>query len=128
MGQVLILCFAAALLLGCNGTERRLERSAASNDPARLVLKPGYDPFIRSTILPDGVQAGLIQLGDGGQAKFWFLSHHLTDDNGMTRFELADGGVHFVHGAFCCEVMLARQPTDAKDLLAMIHDLDGEPF
>ncbi|MCA9642895.1 MAG: hypothetical protein H6718_28380 [Polyangiaceae bacterium] len=93
-----------------------------------MALTPGYDPFIRHASLPDGVLTGLIRLGDGSQAKFWFLSHHLTEDNGLTRFELPDDSVHFVHGAFCCEVMLARQPADAKELVEMIRDLDGDPF
>jgi len=60
-----------------------LETSAAPGG-----TKPkDHAPHISSSSLPDGSEVGRIRLDDGTLVKYWFRSHHLSDDMGGTLFE-----------------------------------------
>ncbi|MCK7591704.1 hypothetical protein M0G43_14035 [Subsaxibacter sp. CAU 1640] len=54
--------------------------------------------------LNDDIQYGLIDMENGEQIKFWFLSHHHTSDIGGTIYEYPNGERQFCGGNHCCEV------------------------
>jgi hypothetical protein len=98
----------------------------AQHDPARMPLQPAYNDYVRYTGLPDGTYTGIITLADGDSARFWFLSHHGTDDIGGTLFKFSSGAEVFMSGYFCCEVQLPhKQPASLAELRAFIKSCDG---
>jgi hypothetical protein len=66
-------------------------------------------------------------LKDGSSAKYWFRSHHLSDDLGGTIFTMSDVSQRFMSGYFCCEVQLPdTQLASLDELRAFIREVDGE--
>lgn len=61
-----------------------------------------------------GIQYGTIALNDGEYVKFWFLSHHLTNDMGGTIYEFPGGERHFYAGMHCCEVQFSQNLTESR--------------
>jgi hypothetical protein len=126
MRTLLLLAF-AAILIGCaSRAQREVERASAASDPASLSLERSYSEYVRSTILADGTQAGIITCRDGSSSRFWFRSHHLTHDNGGTLFRFSDGAKVFMSGYFCCEVEFPEQQlASLVELRAFIREHDG---
>jgi hypothetical protein len=116
-----------ALLVGCaSQTRRDLERIGDRSDPQSLALVPGYNDYVQCAILADGTEAGVISFRDGSSSRYWFRSHHLTDDMGGTLFRLSDGSELFMSGWFCCEVQLPEQQLSSLDALReFVHENDG---
>jgi len=42
-------------------------------------------------------------------SKYWFRSHHLSDDIGGTWFFMSDGTKAYIAEWFCCELQLPKQ-------------------
>ena len=61
-----------------------------------------------------GIQYGTVDLQNGKQVKFWFLSHHATSDIGGTIYEYPDGEQQFCGGFHCCEVQFPDNNSDDK--------------
>jgi len=124
--RALLLITFAVLLSACSRTRSDLERISAASDPPSLTLERGYNDYVRRTILADGTEAGIISCRDGSSSRFWFRSHHLTDDDGGTLFRFSDGGALFMSGGFCCEVQLPEQQlASLSELRAFIQKNDG---
>lgn len=113
---------------GCGaGSKGDVDASAAKNDPAKLSLSPGGNPYAKRKLLPDGTETGIITLGDGEQVKYWFKSHHLGHDIGCTRFEFVDGTSVHLNGWFCCEVLFPNpQLADRSALKRFVAAHDGK--
>lgn len=58
--------------------------------------------------LPNGIETGLLHLGDGTYVKYWFISKHIQPGRGTTRFESVDGKTIYFSGYYCCEVSLPK--------------------
>src|SRR5690606_8176811 len=91
--------------------------AAKGQDPTTLSLEVGGVPYGERIILPSGIEAGILTLGDGEKVKYWFKSHHLGDDLGCTRFEYSDGSVDYLEGWFCCEVLLPDSKIADRNVL-----------
>lgn len=113
---------------GAEGTSKAdVDAAAAKHDPAKLSLGPGGNAYAERKLLPDGIETGIITLGDGEQVKYWFKSHHLGNDIGCTRFEFIDGTAVHLHGCFCCEVLLPdARLADRKALERFVAARDGQ--
>lgn len=123
----LALLVLLALLAGCGSpTRRELEQIGDRSDPRSLALVPGYNDYVQRAVLADGTEAGVISFRDGSSSRYWFRSHHLTDDMGGTLFRLSDGTELFMSGWFCCEVQLPEQQLSSLDALReFICENDG---
>lgn len=101
-------------------------RSCNENDPAQMELSTGANKFIRRTILPDGTETGIIQTAYGNEVKYWFRSHHLSNDLGTSRFVFPDGRERTISGYFCCEVMFPHQDFKSpNELDSFLTEIDG---
>lgn len=122
-----LIIAAAAILAGCSsGTRRELARISASSDPAELTLERGFNEYVCRTTLKDGTEAGIVMCRDGSSSRYWFRSHHLTNDDGGALFHLSDGTQIFMSGGFCCEVQLPDQQfASLSDLREFIRQRDG---
>lgn len=91
-----------------------------------MQLEAGYNSYVRRTFLADGTEAGIIQMRDGATAKYWFRSHHNSEDRGGAWFSMSDGTQLFMSGYFCCEVQLPEtQLASLEALRAFIRQNDG---
>jgi hypothetical protein len=64
---------------------------------------------------------------DGAEVKYWFLSHHLSGDQGHARFEFPRGRVRMMTGYFCCEVMFPQDDfKSVKEFDAFLAEVDGK--
>lgn len=105
----------------------KVDLAASQYDPAGMELER-IDPVKSRALLPDGIECGLLHLGDGSEVKFWFLSHHIGRGLGITRFDFADGTKAYLRGYFCCEVEVGDGAASNKTaLLAFIAEKDGTP-
>jgi len=101
-------------------------RASIENDPDQMELSTGANKYIRRTILPDSTETGIIQISDGSEVKYWFRSHHLSDDLGSSRFVFPDGRERTVSGYFCCEVMFSQEGfATVADLDSFLIKIDG---
>jgi hypothetical protein len=92
-----------------------------------MKLEPAYNDYVRHAFLPDGTELGVIQLKGGDSAKYWFRSHHLSQDLGGTIFAMSDGSERFMSGYFCCEVQLPeKQLASLAELHAFIDRANGQ--
>jgi hypothetical protein len=99
-----------ALLLGCSKPDKAFYSVTHSKDPSGLSLDPGYNKYVKRAFLKDEeIETGIITLQDGEIIKYWFQSHHLRNDSGLTLFRLSDGQDKIMHGWFCCEVQLPEE-------------------
>lgn len=119
-----VLCLAIPLALSsCSRSSTRAGLAAVmkANDPATVTLD-AIDAHQRRTTLADQTEIGILTLGDGSQAKYWFRSHHNTKDMGGTWFLLDSGERLFMAGYFCCEVEIPgpslANPASLKDFIA----------
>jgi hypothetical protein len=123
---LVLLCLALA---SCqkSGSRSYLEGVRKQNDPVNMKLEAAYNDYARRAILPDGTETGVVQLKDGSTAKYWFRSHHQSNDLGTTIFAMSDGSERFMSGYFCCEVQLPdKQPASLDELRAFIDQADGQ--
>ncbi len=96
-----------------------------THDPATATLED-IGGGQRKTTLAGSTEIGILTLGDGSQAKYWFRSHHMTKDPGGTWFLLDNGERIFMGGYFCCEVeILAPDLASPTSLKAFIKKKDG---
>lgn len=122
----LIILILISIIFGCNSTRETLRASADKHDPTKAELEPAYNSYVRRSFLPDNTEYGIINIKDGSSAKYWFKSHHLTDDMGGTWFDMSDGTTTYAQGCFCCEVQLPEaQLSDLVALKKFIEKCDG---
>ena len=101
--------------------------SARHLDPRMMKLKPGFNSYVKRALLPDGMECGTIVLNDRAEILYWFISHHLTRDQGSTLFRFPDGSGRIMDGYFCCELQLPDTGfKDAKGLHAFIDRHNGQ--
>lgn len=90
--------------------------------------KVGFNSNVKREFTYDGIEYGVITLENSEQVKYWFQTHHISEDQtGGTLFELPNGNLEFIKGYFCCEVQL---PSDgkfknSKDFIAEMENVDG---
>ena len=110
MKRFLLLSF-IIFCAGCSRypTKAPLKRVSEKNDPSSLKLKQGYTTYVKYTHLEDGTNLGIIQMKDDSWSKYWFWSHHITDDMGGTWFVMSDGKKIYMAGYFCCEIILPEK-------------------
>ncbi|MFT5915320.1 MAG: hypothetical protein ACI81T_001821 [Bacteroidia bacterium] len=77
--------------------------------------------------IESGIQYGKIDVKDGSQIKFWFLSHHRTSlgDIGGTLYEYPSGERIFCSGYHCCEVFLPKMVESIADFKSFAEQTDG---
>lgn len=79
----------------------------------------------------DNVQFGIIRLENNDTIKFWFLTHHITNDKGGTIYEFPNGKKEFYSGFHCCEVQFIKngiEPikfSDSADFKKFVEKYDG---
>ena len=109
-----------------SGSRELVIRASAENDPYQLELSTGANKFIRRVILPDSTEVGIIRTADGNDVRYWFRSHHLSDDLGSSRFVFPGGRERIVSGYFCCEVMFSQKDFRSIDELdSFLAKVDG---
>ena len=115
------------LLLGCGEKSREAVDIAATEiDPTKIELESASTAYSKRKFLDTGIETGMITLGDGETVRYWFQSHHHSDDIGCTRFQFSDGSVRYLHGGFCCEVELPKEQIASRaELAEFIADKDG---
>lgn len=124
--RALLLITFTVIFAGCASRSQREVELASSSDPAAFPLERGYNDYVRRIILADGTEAGIINCRDGSSSRYWFRSHHLTNDDGGTLFRLSDGSESFMVGYFCCEVQLSEQQLESLvELRAFIREHHG---
>lgn len=99
------------VLFGCTKytTKKPLYEISQRIDPSILTLEQGFNYYVQRKILyADKVETGIIKFKDGSSSKYWFRSHHLSDDMGGTWFEMSNGTKEYLAGYFCCEVQLPK--------------------
>jgi len=100
--------------------------SSLKHDPAEMELSTGSNKYIRRAILPDNTETGIIQISDGNEVKYWFRSHHLSNDLGSSKFVFSDGREKIVSGYFCCEVMFSQKEfRSVADFESFLTKIDG---
>jgi hypothetical protein len=104
----------------------RLDLTANRNDPASMDLVAS-DFFHKSfKRLENGVEAGLVQLDEGGPVRYWFISRHVQAGSGLTRFDFPDGDCLYMSGAYCCEVVISDKGSSSEAALrSFIKEMDG---
>lgn len=104
----------------------RLDHTASRHDPASMELVPN-DMFNKSFMrLENGVEAGLVQLDQGGPVRYWFINRHVQPGSGLTRFDFPDGDSAYMSGAYCCEVIISDEGASSEAALrGFIEEMDG---
>ncbi len=110
-------------------TRAQLESARLQFDPAKIAHDDAFNDYVRrATLMPTGIETGVIKMTDGTTAKYWFQSHHASDGIGGTLFELGDGSVIYMSGYFCCEVQLpVDQIASTEDLREFVLRHNGIP-
>lgn len=127
--KILLVVF-ALFAAACSNEQTKSQKAV---DQAAMRIKPSqhentlmYGSRVFSCATDTDCQVGLLKLGDGEVVEFWFSSHHRFNDLGCTRFEFSDGTVRYLHGLFCCEVMIEDAHLDSRRTLErFIKDKDG---
>jgi len=120
--------FLFLLLLGCEKypTRGALLKISERNDPAKMELESAFNDCVRRASLEDGTEVGVIAFADGSSAKYWFRTHHRSEDIGGTWFEMSDGTKVYMAGYFCCEVQLPDEEIKSlAELKEFIKECDG---
>ena len=120
---LIIITLGMSLIIGlltlqgrANSTKSQLKQLMRSVDPDTMIHER-QSANKDSSSLDDGAEVGVLKLKDGSRAKFWFWSHHLTDDMGGTWFQMSDGTDMYMAGAFCCEVMPSQDAMQSLETL-----------
>jgi hypothetical protein len=110
-----------------NATERKLLEVRKSTKIDETKLRKGFDSNVKSE-LKDGIEYGVIILENSEKVKFWFQTHHVSEDGiGGTLFELPNGKLEFIEGYFCCEVQLPKNGKfkNSEEFIAEMEKIDG---
>ena len=110
-----------------NATERKLLEVRKSTKIDETKLRKGFDSNVKSE-LKDGIEYGVITLENSEKVKFWFQTHHVSEDGiGGTLFELPNGKLEFIEGYFCCEVQLPKNGKfkNSEEFIAEMEKIDG---
>ena len=103
-----------------------VEQASRENDPSQMELSTGGNDYIRRAILADNTETGILTMSDGDLVKYWFRSHHLSDDLGAARFVFPGGRERMISGYFCCEVMFPQDQFGSTSALdSFLADVDG---
>ena len=117
------------VLAGCPRypTKSALKEICEKYDPSSHKLEGVSNSYVQRTFIDDEkVELGVIQMKDGSTSKYWFRSHHLTDDIGGTWFLLSDGEKRYMPGYFCCEAQFPdEQFQSLSDLRIFIRKHSG---
>ena len=126
---IILICF-LGLLSSCTSESERILSEKIANEKFHFnKLNKGIHNI--SYQLKDNVQYGLIDLEDGVQIKFWFLTHHVTSDIGGTIYEYPNGERQFCSGLHCCEVKfyengnLGKIFKDIEEFKMFVLERDG---
>ena len=105
-------------------TKPSLFRISRNHDPFSMNLEQGYNSYVERTFLiEDKVELGIIHMKDGSYSKYWFKSHHVTDDTGGTWFEMSNGKKMYMAGYFCCEATFPeKQFEDLVELQSFVKE------
>ena len=104
----------------------RVDLAARQYNPLELTLNPCLPASKSYKWLPNGIEVGLIHLRDGTVVKYWFVSKHVQPGLGTTRFDSVDGKTVYLHGCYCCEVVMTGFE-NWDELVAYIAEWDGSP-
>lgn len=128
--RALITFFLVTILISCTSESEKKLRFAIDNDKFDFTDLPlGVDNIHFAH--KGNIQFGLIDLLNGQQIKFWFLTHHCTSDIGGTIYEFPNGDKEFYSGLHCCEVQFFEKNfkslkfRDADDFRAYVKERNG---
>ena len=110
-----------------NATERKLLEVRKSTKIDETKQRKGFDNNIKRE-RKDGIEYGVITLENSEKVKYWFQSHHISEDGiGGTLFELPNGKLEFIEGYFCCEVQLPKNGKfkNSEEFIAEMEKIDG---
>ena len=129
MNYNLIVLLVILTLTSCeNSTEKKLLQVRNNTHLVEGNLIKGYDENTMRNFTPDGIEYGIIKLENAEKIKYWFESHHISNDQvGGTLVEMPNGELEFIEGYFCCEVQLPNEGKfkNSKIFLAEMKKLDG---
>lgn len=104
----------------------RVIQASKEIDPGKFELMDGSNDYIRR-MSSSGIECGIVTMKNGEEVKYWFLSHHLSGDDGHARFVFPDGRVRMMTGYFCCEVMFPQDDfASVKEFDAFLAEVDGK--
>jgi hypothetical protein len=115
------------LLASCTTeTERELRAVQNKTNLDSVYRKVSYQNIWTNTT-KSGIEYGYIVFKNNDTVKYWFQSHHLSNDLGGTLFEFPAGETEFIEGYFCCEVWLPNDGNfdNAESFLKKMRELDG---
>lgn len=123
----IVVALSLLIFAGCSETKSDLKKASEKYNLDKIAVEDGFNSYVKRGFLKeDKIECGIIRFSDGDTAKYWFRSHHLSNDFGWTLFEFSNGKKKFMHGWFCCEVQLPENPLkNKKELLALIAQKDG---
>ena len=110
-----------------NATEGKLLEVRKSTKFDETKQKKGFDSNIKREH-KEGIEYGVITLENSEKVKYWFQSHHISEDGiGGTLFELPNGKLKFIEGYFCCEVQLPKKGKfkNSEEFIAEMEKIDG---
>ena len=125
----IFLLLALISLSSCeNATEEKLMKIRNSTKFDVSKQKVGFDKNVKREFTKDGIEYGIITLEDSEKVKYWFQTHHVSEDGmGGTLFELPNGKLEFIEGYFCCEVQLPKKGKfkNSEEFMAEMEKVDG---
>ena len=127
--DIVLVCLSLFLGSCTSKTERMLNEKLKNENYDFNNLTKGYDNIKYE--LKDNIQYGLIDLENGEQVKFWFLTHHASTDIGGTIYEYPDGEKQFCSGYHYCEVQftengkLGKRFQDVDDFRSYVTEHTG---
>jgi len=111
-----------------NVTEQKLLSIKNSTKIDESKQEIGFDNNVKRQFTKEGIEFGVITLEDSEKIKYWFQTHHISEDRiGGTLFELQNGKLEFIEGYFCCEVQLPKNGKfkNSDEFIAEMEKLDG---
>ncbi len=111
-----------------NSTEKKLYEIRKLVKMDKSKQKKGFDNNVKREFTKNGIEYGVITLENSEKIKYWFQSHHISEDKiGGTIFELPSGELKFIEGYFCCEVQLPKNGKfkNSKEFIAEMEKVDG---
>ena len=100
--------------------------SAGSSLRDEWITKSLLSELLKCSYMAAPPMTGIIQISDGNEVKYWFRSHHLSNDLGSSKFVFSDGREKIVSGYFCCEVMFSQKEfRSVADFESFLTKIDG---
>jgi hypothetical protein len=119
-------CVGASVVLISPTSRSIVEDTRKLDFPSDEKMSIAPNGYVRRYIDRNGVEIGVIKLGDGDSVKYWFVSHHLGFGESITNYKLSDGQIMVTNGFHCCEVILDdEQPYDRDEFVDMIQKFGG---